>query len=133
MASGISAKWMRLAKSTTYMKLTRFRANLRAAWPETTNSESTPGSGVVAEEFVYGVFGGDIDCEVVYQISDGLFTTLQPGTTSAVTFYPDKTATGTSLVGNFSVETWEITGEIKDAIKVHVTGKFNGGFTATAM
>lgn len=133
MASGFSAKWMRLAKGSNFIKLTRFRANLRAAWPETTNSESPPGSGSVAEEYVYGVFGGDIDLEAVYQISDTLFSTLQPGTENSVTFYPYKLTTGTNITGTLCVETWEITGEIKDAIKVHIAGKFTGGYTANSL
>lgn len=134
MASGLACKYMRLAKTgPTYFKITRFRANLRAQWIETTNAETVPGSGNVPEEFIYGIYGGDVDFEIVYQEADLLFAALQPGTTVAVTFYPDKTATGSNLAGNLSVETWELTGEEKDYFKCHVTGKFNGGYTATSL
>lgn len=133
MASGLAAKYMRLAKSSTYFKITRFRANLRAQWIETTNAESPPGSGSVAEEFIYGVFGGDVDFEVIYQIADTLYATLTPGTNNSITFYPDKLTVGTSLTGSLAVETWEIVGEVKDAIRVRIAGKFNGGYTASSL
>lgn len=133
MASGLACKYMRLAKASTYFKIVRFRANLRAQWIDTTNAETAPGSGNVPEEFIYGIYGGDVDFEVIYQESDVIFAALQPGTNNAITFYPDKTNTGANLAGTLAVETWEITGEEKDAFKVHVTGKFNGGYTATSL
>jgi hypothetical protein len=133
MASGLAGKWMRLAKSSTYYKITGCRSNLRYQWIETTNAESPPGSGVVAEEYIPGVYGGDVDCDIVYQIADAVYASLTPGQSYTVIFYPDKTAPSSNLTGLLCIETFQLTGEIKGYQSAKITGKFTGGYTATSL
>ncbi len=134
MASGLACKWMRLSDSTNFYRLTRFSANLRAQKIETTNAESVgsfpigSGSGSVAEEFIYGVAGGDVEAEIIYQETDNLYLKLAPGSTPTILFYPKKILTSISLTGVWFIETWKIVAEIKDGFKVQVAGPFTGGY-----
>lgn len=133
--AGLAGKWMRVAKSGTNFKVDQCRSTLRTQLVETTNCESGPNAsgGIVAEEFVFGVYGGDIDITVVYQLSDGVYTALANGGSYSVTFYPDKTAAGSNLAGTLSVETFDITSQVRGRVEARITGKFNGGYTATAL
>lgn len=133
--AGLAGKWMRVTKSATNFKVDSCRSTLRTQLVETTNSESGPNAsgGLVAEEFVFGVYGGDVDITIVYQLSDGVYTALANGGTYTVTFLPDKATAGSSLVGSLSVETFDITSQIRGRVEAKVTGKFNGGFTATSL
>ena len=133
--AGLAGKWMRVAKSGTNFKVDSCRSNLRTQLVETTNCESGPNAsgGIVAEEFVFGVYGGDVDITIVYQLSDGVLTALGNGGSYSVTFYPDKTVTGSNLAGTLSVENFEIVDQVRGRIEARVTGKFNGGYTATSL
>lgn len=136
MANGLAGKWMRLAKSSDYYKIVRCRSNLRYQWIETTNAESPPGSGVVAEEFVSGVYGGDVDFDIVYKPTDvtgGVINSLFTGAVLTVSFYPDKTTPSVVLTGSLSVESADLGSEVKNYQSLKITGKFNGGYTFANM
>lgn len=131
--AGLAGKLMRVQKGATNFKVEKCRSNLRTQLVETTNSESGPGGGIVAEEFVFGVQGTDIDIDVVYQISDGVYAALADGGAYAVTFYPDKGTTGSTLAGTLMVEQFEFAGEVKGKMSARITGKFTGGRTVTSL
>jgi hypothetical protein len=96
---------------------------------ESTNSESVDGNGDSNEEFVTGVKGGDVDIDVVYDLTDAPFAAIPDGASGTATFYPDKTQDTKKLHGTLKVEAFEFISEIKGLTTYRITGKFSGGRT----
>lgn len=137
--AGLAGKWMRVKNSSTNYQVTDADFTRRTDWNDTTNCESGPSAatGVVQDESVPNIGSGQVRMTVVYVPATGVYTGLQDGQTYAVTFYPDKTLTGSTLTGMLSIDEFRFLGRIRDAFKAEITGHYNSisgtGMVSTAL
>ncbi len=125
--AGLAGKWGRFQIGSTTFKITDVDLESSVEWNETTNCESGPSAstGNVQAERVPNIGDGRVEMTVVYRPQDGVYASLTPGTSYAVTYYPDKTLTGDTFTGILSVEKFTFQGRIHDAFKARITGMFN--------
>lgn len=126
---------MRVAQSATYYKVTDCDIDLVTEWNDTTNCESGPNAatGNNAAERVPNINDGDFSMTVIFKPTDGVYAGLADGGNYAVTFYADKTLTGSTVVGTIAVEHFRLMGKVRDAFKAQITGKYNGGRAVTGL
>lgn len=126
---------MRVSKSGVLFQVTDADIDLFTEWNDTTNCESGPSAatGNNAAERVPNINDGNFSITVVYRPADGVYAQLADGGNYTVTFYPDKTLTGSGVVGTIAVEHFRFMGRIRDAFKAQVTGTYNGGRTVTSL
>lgn len=131
--AGLAGKSGRFLVGSTKVKVTRWRANLRQTALETTNSEGGGDTNAVPEEYIAGVYGGDVDADILYKLSEAQFTLLTPGASVSITLSPDKTDAAKCIAGTLYVEAFEIVAEVKGLVMGKVSGKFTGAYTVTSM